>query len=72
MNSGLKDWCCKDEEEYIKKAIYFSSDIEKLNDIRLNLYNNRQNNPIFNSKIFAQDFISALENSWNNYKINKT
>ena len=72
MNSGLKDWCCKDEEEYIKKAIYFSSDIEKLNDIRLNLYNNRQNNPIFNSKIFAQDFISALENSWNNYKVNKT
>ena len=72
MNSGLKDWCCKDEEEYIKKAIYFSSDNEKLNDIRLNLYNNRQNNPIFNSKIFAQDFISALENSWNNYKVNKT
>jgi protein O-GlcNAc transferase len=72
MNSGLKDWCCKDEEEYIKKAIYFSSDIEKLNDSRLNLYNNRQNNPIFNSKTFAQNFISALENSWNNYKVNKT
>ena len=72
MNSGLKDWCCKDEEEYIKKAIYFSSNIERLNDIRLNLYNNKQNNPIFNSKIFARDFISALENSWNNYKINKT
>jgi predicted O-linked N-acetylglucosamine transferase (SPINDLY family) len=72
MNSGLSNWCCKDEEEYIKKAIYFSRDIEKLNYIRLNLYNNRQNNPIFNSKIFAQNFISALENSWNNYKINKT
>ena len=72
MNSGLKDWCCKDEEEYIKKAIYFSSNIERLNDIRLNLYNNKQNNPIFNSKIFAQDFISSLENTWNSYKINKT
>jgi protein O-GlcNAc transferase len=72
MNSGLKDWCCKDEEEYIKKAIYFSSNIERLNDIRLNLYNNKQNNPIFNSKIFAQDFISALENTWESYKINKT
>ena len=71
MNSGLKDWCCKDEEEYIKKAIYFSSNIERLNDIKLNLYNNKQNNPIFNSKIFAQDFISALENAWNSYKINK-
>ena len=72
MNSGLKDWCCKDEEEYIKKAIYFSSNIERLNNIRLNLYNNKQNNPIFNSKIFSQDFISALENSWESYKINKT
>jgi predicted O-linked N-acetylglucosamine transferase (SPINDLY family) len=71
MNSGLNDWCCKNEEEYIKKTIYFASNIEKLNNIRLNLYNNKKNNPIFNSKIFAQDFISALENAWNNYKINK-
>lgn len=72
MNSGLNDWCCKDEEEYIKKAIYFSSNIERLNDIKLNLYNNKQNNHIFNSKTFARDFISALENTWNSYKINKT
>jgi predicted O-linked N-acetylglucosamine transferase (SPINDLY family) len=71
MNSGLNDWCCKDEEEYIKKTIYFSSNIERLNNIRLNLYNNRKNNPIFNPKIFAQDFISALEKSWASYKINK-
>lgn len=71
MNSGLNDWCCKDEDEYIKKSIYFASDIKKLNGIRLSLYNNKQNNPIFNAKTYAQNFISALTNVWDNYKNNK-
>ena len=59
------------EEEYIKKTIYFANNIELLNNTRLKLYNNKENNPIFNSKVFAQDFISALKNVWDNYKNNK-
>ena len=71
MNSGLNEWCCKNEDEYIKKSIYFASDIKKLNNIRLSLYNNKQNNPLFNAKTYAQNFISALTNVWDNYKNNK-
>jgi len=71
MNSGLDDWCCKDEDEYMKKSIYFASNIEKLNNTRLSLYNNKKNNPIFNAKVYAQNFISALIKVWDNYKNNK-
>jgi predicted O-linked N-acetylglucosamine transferase (SPINDLY family) len=69
MNAGLKEWCCKNEEEYINKAIYFSNNIKKLNEVRVNLYNNRLNNPAFNNKIFAQNFITILEQVWNNHII---
>ena len=69
MNADLKEWCCKNEEEYINKAIYFSNNIKKLNEVRVNLYNNRLNNPAFNNNIFAQNFITILEQVWNNHII---
>ena len=72
MNAGLKEWCCKNEDEYVNKALYFSNNITKLNEVRSDLYNNRLNNPAFNNKIFSQNLITILEQVWNNYKTKNT
>ncbi|NDA39760.1 MAG: hypothetical protein EBX86_06790, partial [Actinobacteria bacterium] len=72
MNAGLKEWCCKNENEYVNKALYFSNNLTKLNEVRSDLYNNRLNNPAFNNKIFSQNLITILEQVWNNYKTKNT
>ena len=72
MNAGLKKWCCKNEDEYVNKALYFSNNILELNEVRVNLYNNRLNNPAFNNKIFAQNLVTMLEQVWNNYRTKNT
>ena len=33
-NLGLNDWICRDKEDYVKKAINYSSNIELLSKIK--------------------------------------
>ena len=69
-NLNMMDWIAKDNNDYISKAINFSSNIEKLSDIRKNLRNQALKSPIFDSKIFADNFDKLLWEVWekNNIK----
>ena len=40
LNLEMKDWIASTKEDYIKKAITFSADIEKLSEIRNGLRKN--------------------------------
>jgi predicted O-linked N-acetylglucosamine transferase (SPINDLY family) len=61
-NLGLNDWICRDKEDYVKKAINFSSNIELLSKIKKNLLLALDNNIIFSPKEFTFDFINLIKN----------
>ena len=64
INAGLSDWIAKDEEEYLNKAIIFSSDLKKLATLRAKLREQILASPLFNAKKFTQNFEDALWTMW--------
>ena len=52
----------------IKKAIIFSSDIEKLSEIRNGLRKKSLSSPVFDSDEFSKDFSEMLNGLWKNLK----
>lgn len=61
INLSMDDWIAIDNNDYVEKAIYFSKDISNLEKIKNNLITKNQKNNIFNSKLFAEDFIFLLK-----------
>ena len=59
-NLGMQDWIAKDEDDYISKAVLFSTDIKKLEIIRKKLIENSRNSNLFNMNKFAKEFIERI------------
>ena len=59
-NAKLKYLISVDKEDYVKKVLYFSENLVKLNELRLDIYNNILNSPVFDSKKFTIDFENKL------------
>ena len=68
-NLGLDDWICKDEDEYIQKAINFSLDIKKLQLIKDRLKANRNRSKLFDHKLFAENLSKSFIKMWDDYNI---
>ena len=66
-NLGMSDWVANDENEYVKKAIKFSTDLELLTEINKNLRRKALKSPLFNSTLFAKQLNNALWDMWNNF-----
>ena len=66
-NLGMSDWIANDENEYVKKAIKFSTDHELLTKINKNLRRTALKSPLFNSTLFAKQLNNAFWEMWNNY-----
>ena len=60
-NLNMKDWVAENQDDYLKKAVNFSSDLEKLSFIRKNLRKNEE-------KIRFQIFVDYLLKILNNYE----
>ena len=60
-NAGLDRWIASDEDEYIKKAILFSSDKELLNSLRKNLRSKLMSSALYDGRIFARHFEQAVQ-----------
>ena len=60
-NANLIDFIAEDKADYIKKANYYSKNIEELKSKRLYLYENILNTPLFDTKGFSTSFIKKLE-----------
>jgi len=69
LNLGMSDWICKNNDEYIFKAIKFSSDIKNLQKIKSYLLNNRDKSSLFNLDLFVKNFAGALKRIWEDYSI---
>ena len=66
-NLGMSDWIANDENEYVKKAIKFSTDLELLTEINKNLRGTALKSPLFDSTLFAKQLNNAFWEMWNNF-----
>ena len=60
-NLGLEYLIAKDEEEYVSKAVDFSSNREKFMDLRKSVFLNAMKSPLFDKKKFAKNFYNSLK-----------
>ena len=73
INSNLKmfDWIAKNHNEYVSKAIKFSSDIDQLSKIRMNLREIAQRSPVFDAPRFTKYFSKMLWEMWEKFSNQK-
>jgi predicted O-linked N-acetylglucosamine transferase (SPINDLY family) len=61
MNLGMEDWIAKNNDEYIEKAVLFSSNKKILSDYKKKLANEKSANKIFNNRLFAKDLLNIFK-----------
>ncbi len=66
--AGLPDWIAADEDEYVAKAVAFSSDLDRLAALRANLRQQVLASPLFDAPRFARNFEDALWGMWTRYQ----
>ena len=66
-NVNMLDWIANDENEYVKKAIEFSANLQQLSEIKKNLRKTALESPAFNASLFAEQLNTAVWKMWNNY-----
>lgn len=68
QNTGLlSDWIAKDDDEYVAKAICFSSNLEYLAGLRTILRRHLRLSPLFNASRFSRYFEKALWEMWDKF-----
>jgi len=71
-NTGLSDWIAADEDEYIAKAVKFSSDLDGLMKLRAGLRAQVLASPLFDAARFAAHFEEAVWSMWSKWKETKS
>jgi len=67
-NTGLlSEWIAKDDDEYVAKAIFFSSNPEYLAGLRTILRRHLQLSPLFEASRFARYLEKALWDMWDRF-----
>ena len=64
INAGLSEWIAQNEEDYIAKAVSFSTDLERLSTLRAGLREQVLASPLFDAQRFANNFENALWGMW--------
>ena len=70
-NLNMHDWIAENHEEYISKAINFSSNIDHLTKIRKNLRDIALQSPVFDASRFAEHFSQMLWEMWRKFSVQK-
>lgn len=65
--SGLDELIAKNEDDYIKKAVYIAKNIDYLNSLKNKLKNSRDTNPLFDTKTFTKNIEKAFSVVLNRY-----
>ena len=61
ISLGLNDWIAENNDDYIRKAINFSKNIDKIQKTKSYLINNRNKFKIFNAKNFSDELVKKLK-----------
>lgn len=64
-NGNIDFLISENKEEYVKKVLFYSKNISKLEELRFKIYNNILNTSLFNSKKFSNDFQNKLLSVYN-------
>jgi len=64
-NLNMHDWIADDEEDYVRKAILFSNNVDELENIRKKLINFSRKSSLFNMKKYANNFSTILKEAFN-------
>jgi predicted O-linked N-acetylglucosamine transferase (SPINDLY family) len=64
MNAGLPEWIASDPEDYVARAVWHASDLQRLAALRTGLRQQVLASPIFDAPRFARHFESALRGMW--------
>ena len=66
-NAGLKDWIAEDDNDFLEKAVFHSSNLTRLAEIRSEMRINLLSSPLFDSKRFANEFEINIWKMWNKH-----
>ena len=66
-NTGQSSWIADNEADYLAKAIFFSSHLKELSEIRSGLRSKILSSPLFDSDRFAQNFEDILTFMWKDF-----
>ncbi len=61
-NANIENFIATSNDDYIEKAVFYSSNLNQLDKVRKNLFNKINETPLFDTKGFSNDFCEALEN----------
>lgn len=68
INSGLSEFVSQNDDEYVKKAIYFATKgKERLSYLRANMREYIKDKPVFDTAKFAKDVETMLEGMWSEF-----
>lgn len=67
QNVGLGDWIAKDGDDYVRKAVEFAADYDRLARLRRTLRDRGSASPLGNPVWFANQLESALRGMWRQY-----
>lgn len=62
---GLKDWICKDDDDYFNKAVRFSKDLNYLQFVKDSLLEQRKTSIIFDGKRLANEIYDSFNKLFN-------
>ena len=58
---GLDELICKSRDEYIEKVIFYSSNKQKLKELKNKINNQKETGEFFNQKLFTKNLEEAYE-----------
>lgn len=61
---GLEDWIAADQEEYVRKAVAFASDLDALKRLRAELRQRLEHSTVGNGAVFVAQLETALRAAW--------
>jgi predicted O-linked N-acetylglucosamine transferase (SPINDLY family) len=67
-HAGLLDWVAVDKDDYVDKAVAFTSDLERLAVLRAGLRQQVLASPLFDAPRFARNFEDALWGMWQRHQ----
>ena len=59
-NAGYENWVASSIDDYVLKAINFSTDLESLSSTRLGMRESLMGSPLFDAEVFARDLEAAI------------
>ena len=67
-NAGLADWIAADEEDYVAKAVFHATHLDRLATLRTGLRQQVLASPLFDVPRFARNVEAALWGMWQKYQ----